>query len=113
MKTNTQLPHEQKLTIVFRVEPGCLGPEGAGHVADFCLAAQKDIAAIDASFIHWELTPRDDKTLAEMQYKLGNKTLTPVQAKKYLALFHRDIDELEMRLNEMLTHCIDQYLGHN
>lgn len=112
MNTNTQLTDKHKLTVIFRVEPGCLGPEGAGHVADFCLAAKKDLESMDTNLIHWEITPRHDKTLAEMQYKLGNKTLTQDQAKKYLTLFDRDIDQLEMQLHDILTHCIDQYLGH-
>jgi len=103
-------PH--KLTIVFRVEPGCLGPDGDTHIDNFCKVAQKDIEPIDADIIHWEIIPRHDKALPELQYKISNKTLTPVQAAKYLALFNKNTDELETHLHDILTHSIDQYLGH-
>ena len=30
-----QLSDEKKIRVMYRVEPGCLGPEGADHIEDF------------------------------------------------------------------------------
>ena len=29
-----------QLAVIYRVEPGCLGPEGAAHIEGFCQFAQ-------------------------------------------------------------------------
>lgn len=111
---NIKLPLDQdkKLLVIFRVESGCLGPQGAEHVADFCLAAQKVVDNIDADFVQWEITPRHDKDLPEMEYKLVNKKLTHDKAAKYLSLFNKDLDEFEGHLHDKLALFIDEYLGH-
>lgn len=112
MNIKSPLPQDKKLTVIFRVETGCLGPEGISHIDDFCNFAQKDIETVDADFVHWELIPRHDKTLPEMQYKINNKGLDHDKASKYLQLFNKDLDEFESHLHEKLAELIDQYLGH-
>lgn len=111
MKNNLPLPQEKKLTIVFRVEPGCLGPQGAAHIEEFCRFAQKEFETVDADFIHWEIVPRHDKSLAEMQYQVNNKNLSHDKAAKYLTVFNKNLDEFEGHLHQKLTLLIDQYLG--
>lgn len=103
---------KNKLTVVLRVEPGCLGPNGKEYVEDFCRFAQEKVQALDAEFMHWEVVPRHDKTLAEVQYKVANKNLNHAQAAKYLDVFARDIDEFESELQDRLATFIDQFLGH-
>lgn len=112
MKINLPLPQEQKLTVVCRVEPGCLGPEGKNHISEFCSMAQKQVESIDSDFVHWVLVPRSDKSLAEMQYQINNKNLTHDKAARYLEKFKKNLDEFEEHLHVKLAHLIDEYLGH-
>ncbi len=87
MSNSLSLPKEKKLTVTYRVEPGCLGPKGADHIEKFCLFAQKQVESIDADFVHWEIVPRYDKSLPEMQYQIGKKRLSHDKAATYLQLF--------------------------
>ena len=112
MKIKLPLDQDKKLSVIFRVEPGCLGPQGDEHVADFCITAQKVVDNIDADFVNWEISPRLNKELAEMEYKLMNKKLSHDKAAKYLALFEKDLDEFEGHLHDKLALLIDEYLGH-
>ena len=111
MKHNLPLPQEKKLTILFRVESGCLGPQGSTHIDEFCHFAQKEFETVDADFIHWEIVPRHDKSLAEMQYQVSNKKLSHDQAAKYLEVFDKNLDEFEGHLHHKFALLIDQYLG--
>lgn len=112
MKNNLPLPQDKKLTVVCRIEAGCLGPEGNSHVKDFCSFAQKEVEPIDSDFVHWEITPRHDKSQPEMLYKVNNKKLNHDKAAKYLEIFNKDLDAFEMHLHDKLADLIDQYLGH-
>ena len=98
--------------VVCRIEPGCLGPDGKERIQAFCDFAQAQVEPIDADFVHWELVPRYDKSLPEMQYKIRNKKMTHDQAAKYLELFNKDLDEFEGHLHEKISHLVDEYLGH-
>lgn len=111
MKTTLPLPQEKKLSILCRVEPGCLGPDGADHIVEFCAFTQKAIESIHSDFVHWSIVPRDDKSLPEMAYQINQKKLNHDKAAKYLALFNKNLDEFEGRLHESLAHLINQYLG--
>ncbi|WP_306520843.1 hypothetical protein [Rheinheimera sp.] len=99
------------LEVIYRVEPGCLGPQGKDYIEDFCNFSQPLVTAHTAGFMRWILVPRFDKSLPEMQCTLAGRTLTPDQAKRYFALFQVDADDLEAELNEQLTLLIDQYFG--
>ena len=109
MNNNLPLPPDKKLTVVFRVEPGCLGPDGENHIEAFCSFAQKEFIQIESDYVCWEIIPRHDKLLPEMQYLINNKKLTQDKAAKYLELFNKDIDELEENLHETLVRLIEQY----
>ena len=80
------LADERKLTVLFRVEPGSLGPDGSEEAQLFCDQSQQQLAALDADFIHWQIIPRFDKTQPELEYKVGNKRLVRSQAAQYLKL---------------------------
>ncbi|MCW9012966.1 MAG: hypothetical protein OQL06_04220 [Gammaproteobacteria bacterium] len=112
MNNKLPLAQDKKLTVLFKVEPGCLGPEGKDHVAEFCSFAEKEMESVDSNFVHWEILPRHDKSQPEMQYKVANKTLTHSQAEKYLSLFEKELDEFEGHLHDKLAILIDEFLGH-
>ena len=107
MKNNLPLPQDKKLTVVVRVEPGCLGPDGNGLVEEFCSVAHIEFEPMDSDFISWEVVPRFDKSLPEIQYKI----LTRDQAEKYLDFFNKNLNEFEEHANEKLAILIDQHLG--
>ncbi|MCE0557566.1 hypothetical protein [Motilimonas sp. E26] len=111
MSQNQVLPDEKKLTVLCRVEPGCLGPDGKNYIEEFCRFAEQEFTEIDRDFVHWLIVPRYDKSLPETQYQLAAKNLTYQQACKYLALFGKELDEFESHLNEKLAELIDQHLG--
>ena len=111
MKDKLPLPQDKKLTVVFRVEPGCLGPNGSAHIEDFCGFARTQVESVDADFVHWQIVPRHDKSLPEMQYEVSSKRLNHIQAEKYLQVFDKSLDEFESHLFEKVTHLIETYLG--
>lgn len=100
-----------KITVICRVEPGCLGPDGADHVEDFCVLGQKEFDAIDPAIIDWEIIPRFDKTQPEIQYKLKNRLLNDQQSALYLKALGKDQDEFEDALFKQLTESVNHYFG--
>jgi len=111
VKEKLPLPQNKKLTIVFNVEPGCLGQNGMNHVEDFCQFTQNKIKSINSDIIIWEVLPRYDKSQPEIQYKLNNKKLSNDKAAKLLALFDQKINEIEVQLEDKIIILIEQYLG--
>ncbi len=111
MKIDLPLPQEKKLTVLFRVEPGCLGPSGKDHIEEFCKLALTEIATIDADYVHWEVVPRYDKSKAEIQYKINNKNLNHEQAAKYLAKFSKHLDDFEENFHGKLVQLIEGYMN--
>ena len=111
MTTNSSLPPDKKLTIIFRVESGCLGPTGHEHVDGFCDYAQKEIESTPSHFINWIITPRKNSSEEEMEYSINGKKLSEEQAKKYMALFDTDFDEFDHEFHDKIILFIEQYLG--
>lgn len=110
MNDNAPLPDERKLTVVFRVEAGCLGPQGASHVASYCAFAGERVATLDAGFVRWLIIPRDDKHDPEMEYRVGDKRLSHDQAARYLAVFGKSLDEFEGHLHDRITELIEEFM---
>ncbi len=109
MSASLPLPSEQKLTITYRVEPGCLGPDGKSHIDAFCDMAQRCVVDLDADFIHWNIIPRHNKALPEMQYSVSSKRLTHDKADKYLRIFGKSLDEFEDHIQGECVMLIDRY----
>lgn len=109
MNSSLPLPQEKKLTVLFRVEAGCLGPNGEAHVDRFCDFAQAEVANLEAEFIHWEIVPRSDKSKPEMEYRIGGRSLNHDMARRYLDAFEQNLDEFEEHLNERILHLIERY----
>jgi len=102
-----QLADDKKIRLMYRVEPGCLGPQGADHIEDFCRYANKHIKS--PYYAQFLFLPRFDKQKDERQYSVKNRNLSRVQAKVYLNHFDIDIDTFEEQLDELLTKAIDLY----
>ena len=113
MKQTISPPQDKKLTILFRVEPGCLGPHGRDHINEFCEFAQQQYDALESPLINWQIVSRSNKHLPETEYKLINKNLSEAQAGKYLALFGKELEEFELELHDKLTELIDQFASAN
>jgi hypothetical protein len=109
MSISLPLPDHQKLTVTYRVEPGCLGPEGSSHVEAFCVFAEKHVVDLDSDFIHWHITPRRDKVLPEMHYHIASKQLSHDKADQYLQIFGKNLDEFEDHILGTCVGLIDKY----
>lgn len=113
MKSSLPLSDDKKLSVIFRVEPGCLGPEGSIHISQFCDFSQTKIRSENSAYIVWNIVPRHDKALPEMEYSLAEKRLSHGQAEKYLALFDVDLEQLDSDFGDTLEALIDQYMQSN
>jgi len=105
------ISEEKKMTVIFRMEPGSLGPDGRQYISEFCEFAQVQLQACSAFYINWSITPRLDKSLAEMEFQLANKKLTSAKASQYLAFFNENLDNFEEQLENNLEAIINQYFG--
>ena len=110
MSSNKVIPDELKLTIVCRVEPGCLGPKGAEILDEFCVVAQAEFDRIHASFVKWQILPRLDKSLAEIQYLISDRNLTRHQADLYLVSFDETVDRVEDYIAEVVAFSVNLFL---
>jgi hypothetical protein len=110
MQTNTELSQEKKLTVLCRVEPGCLGPDGKDHIEGFCRFALMAMQLTHSAFIHWVIIPRYDKTLPEIQYQVNDRNLSDAQAAKYLILVGKNASQFTIELDEKLARLIELYL---
>ena len=109
MKLNSPLSNNKKLTVLFRVEPGCLGPDGKNLVEEFCTFAATQTDFVDTDYTHMEIVPRFDKARPEIEYAIADKKLSHDKAEKYLAVFKQNLDEFEMSLFEGITVVINKF----
>ena len=112
MKNLLPLQDNKKLSVTYRVESGCLGPEGANHVAKFCSFAHAELQSLDSDYIVLNIVPRADKMLPEMEYSVVGKRINYSQAGKYLAAFDKNLDDFECQLSGRLANLIDDFMGH-
>jgi hypothetical protein len=110
---HSPLAQDKKLTILFRVEAGCLGPKGEHIITDFCRYAHSQKEQIESNYIHWLIDQRVDNSQPEIQYQVGNKLLPRDKAKRYLNLFELNIDAIEDELFEKTTSLIETYRSLN
>jgi len=111
MSAKNTFPEEKKMTVIFRMEPGSLGPDGAEYVKEFCEFAQTQLRASSEYYLNWFIVPRFDKSLPEMKYQLGDKVLNKEQATKYLGMFGENYAHFEDQLEDHLEAIINQYFG--
>lgn len=104
------LPEDKKIQLRFRVEPGCLGPEGTKYVDDFCSFAQHQFSGVDTEFVTWFIEPRHNKALAETEYGINGRQLSAAQAERYLLAICHSLEELEDHLHSTLANLIDEFM---
>ncbi|WP_144395081.1 hypothetical protein [Pleionea sediminis] len=112
MKSSLPLSEDKKLAVTFRVEPGCLGPQGKSFIDDFCAFAQKNVQTLDSDYVIWNIVPRNDKTLPEIEYYVLGKRMNHEQAEKYLSLFSKSLDEFEGHLDDKLANLIEEFASY-
>ncbi|SFC29199.1 hypothetical protein [Pseudoalteromonas denitrificans] len=104
----TELPAEKKLSVLFRLEPGCLGPEGAELIEGFCNFANSNINELP--YASYQFVPRFDKNLPEWEYKINSRNLNNDRVSSYLAIFGQVKNQFEESLEEQVTEYIEIYL---
>ncbi|WP_028022889.1 hypothetical protein [Enterovibrio calviensis] len=112
MGNTSAVPDNMKLSVICRLEPGCLGPQGADKIDDFCEYIAQEMQALNTDHIALNVVPRNDKSLPEMQFNVLGKKMTQGQAAKYLSSLDQSLDDFEAALEGKLETLIDQYMGH-
>lgn len=110
MPSTKSVPIEKQLSVIARVEPGSLGPTGIDKVEGFCRFANQNMSSQGENYTRWQVIPRYDKTLPEMEYYIQHKKLNNFQVAKYLGLFNSDLDSFEEGFYCHLTTLIERYL---
>jgi hypothetical protein len=105
----TSLPLYKKLVLLYRIEPGCLGPEGKEYVEDFCKFARKRLKDKHEHFLRWTIKPRYDKSLPELEFQIKNNVITREQAAKFMGAFEVTLDTFEEDLEEELAELVDAF----
>lgn len=105
------LHDDKKLAVTYRVEAGCLGPDGLNYISDFCNFAQSKLQTLDSDYIIWDIVHREDKTLPEMQYGLVGKIINAHKAENFLSVFGKTLDDFEYHLSDHLTTLIRQFMS--
>lgn len=109
--TLIDIPEHKKLLVVFRMEPGSLGPDGKNYVQEFCDFAQIQLQASAKPYITWSIIPRFDKTLVEMEFQISGKKMSEIKAKQYLSVFGEDLSDFEDELENNLEAIVNQFFG--
>ncbi len=110
MHKQSSVADEHQLTLVFRVEAGCLGPDGADHITAFCQYAHKELLALDTEYLHREILPRQGQHQPELQYLINRKSLTRDKAGRYLKLFDTTVEDVESHIHKNILLMIEQYM---
>lgn len=111
MTLTSGIPENRKMLVIFRMEPGSLGPDGRDYIEEFCEFAQMQLQASASAYINWAIIPRFDKTLAEMEFQIASKKLSRAKAGQYLTVFGDNLDDFEEQLEDHLEAIINQYFG--
>lgn len=111
MKAQQPLLKNNKLMVIYRLEPDCLGEVGHEKIHNFCHYVTKSVTPLDSDFVMWLLLPRLEQKEQEIEYRVNGKRLNRQQVVKYLTVFDRDYDVFEERLNDVIMNQIDQYFS--
>ena len=105
------IPENKKMLVLFRVEPGALGPDGREYIEEFCDFAQLQLQACAKPYIIWSIIPRFDKQLVEIEFQFAGKKLPANKANQYLNVFGDNLADFEDQLENHLEAIINQYFG--
>lgn len=112
MQNLLPLDINKKLAVTYRVEAGCLGPDGLNYISEFCHFAETELQTFESDYIVWNIVHRVDKTLPEIQYRIIGKKIDSHKAKKYLSIFGKTLDDIESNLSDYLETLITQFMSH-
>ncbi|WP_100644607.1 hypothetical protein [Alteromonas facilis] len=104
-----RLPLYKKMSILIRLEPGCLGPDGKNHIEAFCIHAKSELKSFHGGIIRWSIKPRYDKSLPEIEYQLDKEIALPQRVRSFFAEFNIAFDDFEEALDERLAELIERY----
>jgi len=110
MNENVDVPAHMRLSVVARIEAGCLGPEGDSHIDPFCRFANKAFSEFDKHFVDWFIIPRTDYSAPEFEYQVQKKRLSEEKTDKYLEMFGLSLDSFENKLNNHICDVIERYM---
>lgn len=110
MKTNLPIHNDKKLAVTYRVEAGCLGPNGVNFIVEFCIYAQSQLQLLNSDYINWNIVYREDKTLPEIEFGLINKIIDEKKAEKYLSVFGKTLDDFEGDLSDHITNFVSHFM---
>lgn len=105
------IPDSKKLLVIFRMEPGSLGPDGCQYIKEFCDFAQLQLQACAEAYLVWLVEPRFDKSLPEIEYQVAEKKLSSGKVCQYLNFFGESLDHFEEQLEDNFEAIINQYFG--
>jgi len=105
------IPNNKKLFVIFRMEPGSLGPDGSQYIKEFCDFAQRQLQACAEAYLVWLVEPRFDKSLPEIEYQVASKKLSSGKASQYLSFFGENLEHFEEQLEDNFEAIINQYFG--
>jgi len=111
MKSNLPIQQDNKLLVIYRLEPECLGTLGHKQINDFCAHITKRILPVDSDFVKWTVLPRLAATEKEVEFRLGGKLLQMQQVVRYLAVFNRDYDVFVESISNAVLKQIDHYFN--
>ncbi|MDM7861538.1 hypothetical protein QTP81_13125 [Alteromonas sp. ASW11-36] len=104
-----RLPLYKKLSILIRLEPGCLGPEGKDYIEAFCTHAKPELKRFHGGIIRWKIEPRYDKSLPEIEYQLNKTPASHNDVKTFFSEFDIAFSDFEEQLDERLAELIEHY----
>ena len=110
MKSVKTVPNDKKLTILYRIEPGCLGPDGKARIEEFCRFSEEKMRDLDSWFLNWDIQPRNDKALPEVQFQLLGKKISYQQASTYMELFDKNIELFSEDVDDEMANFIELFL---
>jgi len=111
MNETAQIPANMRLSVIARIEAGCLGPEGDDHIEPFCRFANKSFAEFDKHFVDWFIIPRTDRSAPEFEYQIQKKRLSDEKTDKYLEMLGSSLSDFEQSLNDRVCDVIEQYMS--
>ena len=96
-----------RIQLLYRVEPGCLGPDGIEHIEEFCAFAEKKIPP--PNYAVFSFIPRYNKLLDEKEYTLLNRRLSQSQVESYFTKIDKQLDDFESQIDELIAFAVEAF----
>ena len=105
------LPSDKQLAVLFRLEPGCLGPQGVDYIEEFCSFINNQPPELHYARFHF--VARYDKKLPEWEYSINKRNLNDEKVALYLNLFQTDKHSFEEEIEELLAQRIELFFSRS